>query len=124
MVKLIENIYQYWEEVMEFIKSMGYFILAGLFEIGGGYLIWLWLREGKGITYAILGAFILILYGIVPTLQPASFGRVYAAYGGVFVVLSILWGWGIDKVIPDKFDIIGGIISLFGVLVIMYWPRG
>ncbi len=124
MIKLIENIYQYLEEAMEFLKSMGYFILAGLFEIGGGYLIWLWLREGKGITYAILGAFILILYGIVPTLQPASFGRVYAAYGGVFIVLSILWGWGVEKVIPDKFDIIGGIISLLGVLVIMYWPRG
>lgn len=108
---------------MEFAKSMGYFILAGLFEIGGGYLIWLWLREGKGIAYAAIGAIILILYGIVPTLQPANFGRVYAAYGGVFIVLSILWGWGVDKVMPDKFDIVGGLISLVGVLIIMYWPR-
>lgn len=108
---------------MEFLKSMGYFILAGLFEIGGGYLIWLWLREGKGSIYAIVGAIILTLYGVIPTLQPANFGRVYAAYGGVFIVLSILWGWGIDKVMPDKFDIIGGVISLLGVLVIMYWPR-
>ncbi|MBP2634485.1 MAG: hypothetical protein H6Q72_392 [Firmicutes bacterium] len=108
---------------MEFVKSMGYFILAGLFEIGGGYLIWLWLREGKSISYAIAGAIILTLYGIIPTLQPANFGRVYAAYGGVFIALSILWGWGIDKVVPDKFDIIGGVISLVGVLVIMYWPR-
>lgn len=108
---------------MEFAKSMGYFILAGLFEIGGGYLIWLWLREGKGILYAITGAIILILYGIVPTFQPANFGRVYAAYGGVFIALSILWGWGVDKVMPDKFDIIGGVISLVGVVIIMYWPR-
>ena len=108
---------------MEFLKSIGYFILAGLFEIGGGYLIWLWLREGKGIAYAIIGAIILTLYGVIPTLQTANFGRVYAAYGGVFIVLSILWGWGVDKVIPDKFDIIGGAISLIGVLVIMYWPR-
>lgn len=108
---------------MEFVKSMGYFILAGLFEIGGGYLIWLWLREGKGFAYAIIGAIILTLYGVIPTLQPANFGRVYAAYGGVFIALSILWGWGVDKVIPDKFDIIGGFISFFGVLVIMYWPR-
>lgn len=108
---------------MDFIKSIGYFILAGLFEIGGGYFIWLWVREGKGISYAVFGALILIAYGFIPTLQPANFGRVYAAYGGIFIVLSILWGWGIDKVSPDKFDIIGGLISLVGVLIIMYWPR-
>lgn len=108
---------------MVLLKSIGYFILAGLFEIGGGYLIWLWLREGKGLRYGIFGAAILVLYGVIPTLQPASFGRVYAAYGGIFIVLSILWGWGIDKVSPDKFDIIGGLISLIGVLIIMYWPR-
>lgn len=108
---------------MEFLKSIGYFILAGLFEIGGGYLIWLWLREGKSVYYAMVGAVILVLYGIIPTLQPANFGRVYAAYGGIFIVLSILWGWGVDKVMPDRFDMIGGIISLVGVLIIMYWPR-
>ncbi len=108
---------------MDFVKSIGYFILAGLFEIGGGYFIWLWVREGKGISYAVFGALILIAYGFIPTLQPANFGRVYAAYGGIFIVLSILWGWGIDKVSPDKFDIIGGFISLVGVLIIMYWPR-
>jgi small multidrug resistance family-3 protein len=105
-------------------KSLFYFLLAGLCEIGGGYLIWLWLREGKGLWVAILGAVVLIIYGIIPTLQPAHFGRVYAAYGGVFVVLSILWGWQIDKIAPDKFDIIGGLIALAGVLIIMYWPRG
>ncbi|MDF2569100.1 MAG: hypothetical protein K0R55_704 [Sporomusa sp.] len=108
---------------MEVLKSILYFILAGVCEIGGGYLIWLWLREGKGIMYAVTGAIILIIYGVIPTLQPANFGRVYAAYGGVFIVLSILWGWGVDKVAPDKFDIIGGLISLIGVLIIMYWPR-
>jgi Uncharacterized conserved protein len=108
---------------MEFLKSISYFILAGIFEIGGGYLIWLWLREDRGISYAVLGAIILAFYGIIPTLQPSNFGRVYAAYGGVFVVLSILWGWGVDKVVPDKFDIIGGLVCLLGVLIIMYWPR-
>ena len=70
-------------------KSILLFIIAGICEIGGGYLIWIWLREGKGIWFAVAGAIILILYGIVPTFQPAHFGRVYAAYGGIFVVLSI-----------------------------------
>lgn len=108
---------------MEIAKSIFYFVLAGLLEIGGGYLVWLWLREGKSIWYAAFGAVILVLYGIVPTLQPANFGRVYAAYGGVFIVLSILWGWGIDKKAPDKLDLLGGLIALIGVSIIMYWPR-
>lgn len=105
-------------------KSITYFILAGLCEIGGGYLVWLWLREGKPISYGLFGAVVLVLYGVIPTLQPANFGRVYAAYGGVFIILSILWGWKIDSVTPDRFDMIGGAIALVGVAVIMYWPRG
>ena len=104
--------------------SLFYFVIAGLCEIGGGYLVWLWLREGKNLWVGLVGGLVLFLYGIVPTFQPASFGRVYAAYGGVFVVLSLLWGWQIDKVTPDKFDILGGLIALVGVGVIMYWPRG
>ena len=104
-------------------KSMFYFFLAGLCEIGGGYLVWLWLREHKSPVYGLLGAVVLILYGVVPTLQPAHFGRVYAAYGGVFVVMSILWGWGIDQIRPDRYDLIGGLMCLIGVFVIMYWPR-
>ncbi len=109
---------------MESIKSINYFILAGLFEIGGGYLVWLWLREGKPAWYALMGAVALIIYGIIPTLQPAHFGRVYAAYGGVFIILSILWGWRVDRIAPDKFDLIGGFVALLGVVIIMYWPRG
>jgi small multidrug resistance family-3 protein len=96
---------------------------TGLCEIGGGYLVWLWLREGKSVWLAVLGALVLVLYGIIPTLQPAHFGRVYAAYGGVFIVLSLLWGWKIDGVSPDTYDVIGGLIALLGVCVIMYWPR-
>ena len=111
---------------MEIIKSMLYFILAGIFEIGGGYLIWLWLREGKSILYGVIGAIVLIIYGIIPTLQTsnANFGRVYATYGRIFIVLSILWGWKIDNILPDKFDLIGGGIALLGVIIIMYAPRG
>ncbi len=70
-----------------------------------------------------MGALVLIIYGVVPTLQPAHFGRVYAAYGGVFIVLSILWGWLVDKISPDRYDLIGGVLALGGVMVIMYWPR-
>jgi small multidrug resistance family-3 protein len=76
---------------MPIAMSLAYFLAAGLCEIGGGYLIWVWLREGKSVWLAVLGAVVLVLYGIIPTLQPAHFGRVYAAYGSVFVVLSLLW---------------------------------
>ncbi len=105
-------------------KSLAFFVAAGLCEVGGGYLIWLWLRDGKGGWLASVGAVVLFLYGVIPTFQPAPFGRVYAAYGGVFIVLSILRGWRGDGVVPDRFDLIGGLIALVGVAVIMYWPRG
>lgn len=108
---------------MEIAKSLFYFIVAGLFEIGGGYLVWLALKEDKGSWYLVAGAVVLFLYGIIPTLQEASFGRVYAAYGGIFIVLSILWGWQVDKVVPDMADLVGGAIALVGVLIIMYYPR-
>lgn len=106
------------------IKSLLYFLAAGLCEIGGGYLIWLWLREGRSVWLAVAGALVLVLYGVIPTFQPANFGRVYAAYGGVFIALSILWGWKVDGVTPDRFDLVGGAVALAGVFIIMYWPRG
>lgn len=108
---------------MEIAKSLFFFIVAGFFEIGGGYLVWLALKEDKGPWYLVAGAVVLFLYGIIPTLQEASFGRVYAAYGGIFIVLSILWGWQVDKVVPDMADLVGGAIALVGVLIIMYYPR-
>ena len=91
------------------LLSIFFFILAGLAEIGGGYLVWLYMRDDKSPVYLLAGAIILFLYGIIPTFQPeASFGKVYAAYGGVFIALSILWGWLIDGLRPDTYDIIGG----------------
>jgi small multidrug resistance family-3 protein len=104
-------------------RSVALFLLAGLCEIGGGYLVWQWWRNGAGAAIGLIGAAALILYGIVPTYQPAHFGRVYAAYGGWFVVLSILWGWGVDRIAPDRYDLLGGAICLAGVAVIMYAPR-
>ena len=108
---------------MDIIKSLGLFLLAGLCEIGGGYLVWLWLREGRILLIGILGGVILVLYGVVATLQPANFGRVYAAYGGIFIVMAIFWGWIIDKKTPDRFELIGAFIALIGMVIIMYWPR-
>jgi len=104
-------------------KSFLLFVVAGLCEIGGGYLVWQWWRNGAPWVVGAMGAAVLFLYGIVPTYQPAHFGRVYAAYGGVFVVLSILWGWAADRITPDHYDLVGGLICLVGVAVIMYSPR-
>jgi small multidrug resistance family-3 protein len=104
-------------------ESVGLFLLAGLCEIGGGWLVWQWLREGRGLSWGLAGGLVLILYGIIPTFQPAHFGRVYAAYGGFFIGLSLLWGWILDGNMPDRFDLIGAAVSLGGVFIIMYWPR-
>ncbi|MEH2363406.1 YnfA family protein [Nostoc sp.] len=106
------------------IKSLLYFLWAGLFEIGGGYLIWLWLREGKPFWWGILGGIALVLYGVIATLQSANFGRVYAAYGGVFIAMAMLWGWKVDGITPDRYDLIGGCLALVSVLIIMFAPRG
>lgn len=105
------------------IESALLFILAGLAEIGGGYLVWLWLRENRAWWLGAVGGAVLVLYGVIPTFQQPHFGRVYAAYGGVFVVLSLLWGWWVDGKAPDRFDAVGGALCLLGVAVIMWWPR-
>ncbi len=106
-----------------FVYTILLFILAGIFEIGGGYLFWLWLREGEDITLAFIGTIILFLYGVVPTFQPSYFHRIYATYGGIFVVMSLLWGWIFDKIPPDAYDVIGALVILVGVSIIYYWPR-
>jgi small multidrug resistance family-3 protein len=105
------------------IISFALFFLAALFEIGGGYLVWLWLREKRGLVFGLLGGLTLAIYGIIPTFQPANFGRVYAAYGGVFIVSSLIWGAFVDKKNPDKYEIIGALIALIGVLIMFYIPR-
>ncbi|WP_221568804.1 YnfA family protein [Alkalihalobacillus sp. TS-13] len=106
------------------IQAILLFIIAGLAEIGGGYLFWLWLREGSPYWYGIVGALVLIIYGIVPTFQAfPTFGRVFAAYGGVFIVLALLWGWLIDKKTPDHYDVLGAIVCLIGVSIIIWAPR-
>ncbi|OQM44251.1 hypothetical protein B6A27_17475 [Anoxybacillus sp. UARK-01] len=109
---------------MHMFVAIVLFVLAGLAEIGGGYLVWLWLREDKPMIYGMLGGLLLVLYGIIPTLQQfPNFGRVYAAYGGIFVVLAVLWGWGMDRKVPDSYDWIGMLLCLAGVAVMLWAPR-
>ncbi|MFN3596975.1 MAG: YnfA family protein [Rubricoccaceae bacterium] len=105
------------------LRSALYFVLAGLCEIGGGYLIWLWLREGRSALLLGAGALFLVLYGVIATWQPANFGRVYAAYGGVFIAMAMLWGWQVDGVAPDRYDVLGVALALLGVGIMMYAPR-
>jgi small multidrug resistance family-3 protein len=103
--------------------SLIFFVIAGLCEIGGGYLVWLWLRDGMSWMVGTVGGFVLFLYGIVPTFQPSHFHRIYAAYGGIFIVMALLWGWLLDGIKPDKLDVIGATICIVGVLIIFYMPR-
>ena len=105
------------------LSSLLLFVIAGLLEIGGGYLVWLWLRNDFSWTLGALGGFVLFLYGIVPTFQKTHFHRVYAAYGGVFIVMSVFWGWLIDGIMPDNYDVIGTIVAVIGILIIFYYPR-
>jgi small multidrug resistance family-3 protein len=107
------------------LRSIGLFVLAAVLEIGGAWLIWQAVREHRGAAWAGAGIVALGLYGFVATLQPnADFGRILAAYGGVFVAGSLVWAMILDGYRPDRFDITGAVICLVGVGVIMYAPRG
>ena len=102
---------------------MSLFFAAPIAEISGGYLIWSWIRKKKTIILGLIGGVVLFIYGIIPTLQPANFGRVYAAYGGVFIFSSIIWGALIDRKRPDKYEIVGSLIVILGAAIIYYSPR-
>jgi len=102
-------------------RSIALFIAAAVAEIGGAYLVWLGIKEHKGVAFVALGAMALTAYGVIAAFQPShQFGRVLAAYGGVFIVGSLLWGMGFDGFRPDRADILGAVICLVGVAVIMY----
>jgi small multidrug resistance family-3 protein len=109
---------------MTVVKSVLLFLLAAVAEIGGAWLIWQGVREHRGLLWIGAGIVALGLYGFVATLQPeANFGRILAAYGGVFVAGSLAWGIVADGFRPDRFDYLGAAICLLGVVVIMYAPR-
>ena len=106
------------------LRSVLLFALAAVAEIGGAWLVWQGVREQRGLVPVVLGVVALGAYGFVATLQPsAEFGRVLAAYGGVFVVGSLAWGAALDGFRPDRFDLAGASLCLLGVAVIMYAPR-
>ncbi|MGX6445609.1 YnfA family protein [Neobacillus sp. K501] len=106
------------------VQAIVLFLMAGLAEIGGGYLIWQWLREGRPAYWGLIGGVTLAVYGVIAAFQTfPSFGRVYAAYGGVFIILSVLWGWLVDKKTPDFYDWLGAGICLVGAAVILFAPR-
>jgi small multidrug resistance family-3 protein len=109
---------------MTVTRSILLFLLAAVAEIGGAWLVWQGVREHRGLLWIGAGVIALGLYGFVATLQPdAHFGRILAAYGGVFVAGSLAWGMAVDGFRPDRFDVIGAVICLIGVAVIMYAPR-
>lgn len=110
---------------MTVVKSLLLFAVAALCEIGGAWLVWQAVREQRGWLWAGAGVIALGVYGFVATLQPdADFGRILAAYGGVFVAGSLLWAVVVDRFRPDRYDLIGALVCLIGVAVIMYAPRG
>ncbi len=109
---------------MDVLRSVVLFVLAALAEIGGAWLVWQGVREHRGLRWVGPRVLALGAYGFVATLQPsAEFGRILAAYGGVFVAGSLAWGMVVDGFRPDRFDVLGAAICLLGVAVIMYAPR-
>ncbi|MGI8728898.1 MAG: YnfA family protein [Solirubrobacteraceae bacterium] len=102
-------------------RSIALFLVAAFAEIGGAYLVWVGIKEHKGVVFIALGAMALTAYGVVAAFQPSNeFGRVLAAYGGVFIIGSLLWGVAFDDFHPDRADLLGALICLVGVAVIMY----
>ena len=109
---------------MSVVRSLLLFVLAAIAEIGGAWLVWQGVREHRGLLFAGAGVLALGAYGFVATLQPdPNFGRILAAYGGVFVAGSLGWGMLVDGFHPDRWDVIGALLCLAGVAVIMYAPR-
>ena len=109
---------------MSVARSLALFVLAACAEIGGAWLVWQGVREHRGIVWIGAGIIALGAYGFVATLQEdANFGRILAAYGGIFVAGSIAWGVAVDGFKPDRYDLVGAAVCLLGVAVIMYAPR-
>ena len=109
--------------VLSELKTVGLFALTALAEIAGCYLPYLWLREGKSIWLLIPGALSLIAFVWLLSLHPTAAGRVYAAYGGVYITVAILWLWLVDGIRPSLWDVFGSLVAFSGMAIIMFAPR-
>ncbi len=108
---------------MDALKTLGLFVATALAEIVGCYLPYLWLKQGKSAWLLVPAAASLALFAWLLTLHPTAAGRVYAAYGGVYVGVAILWLWAVDKVAPTRSDWVGVVVCLLGMAIIMFGPR-
>ena len=106
---------------MDVLRTFAIYVAAAIGELGGTYCYWRWLKEHGTWGLAVVGLAALLGYAVVQTLQPESrYGRVYAAYAGVFLVGAMLWGWLIDGKVPDRFDVIGAAVAMVGVVIVLY----
>jgi len=105
------------------LRTLSLFIVAGLCEIGGLYLIWQWVRASKSALWGLSGLIALLVYGLIQTLQVFTFGRAFSAYGGIFITVAMLWGWKVDGQVPDHWDWLGVGLCLFGASLILWGPR-
>ncbi len=109
--------------MLEPIRIVGLFVLAALCEVSGAYLVWQWQRTGKPVLFALFGIIALFIYSLIQTTQAFGFGRTFAAYGGIFILVALLWGWLVDKQIPDRWDWLGITVCLVGVAIMLAAPR-
>lgn len=109
---------------MPLLKMLGLYVLTAIAEIVGCYLVWLWLKQDRSGWLLLPAALSLAAFAGLLTLHPAATGRVYAAYGGVYVATAIAWLWAVDGVRPDRWDVAGSAIALIGMAIIAFAPRG
>ncbi len=112
-----------YEITMPELKTLALFLLTAIAEIVGCYFPYLWLKEGKSIWLLLPAAFSLAIFAWLLSLHPTAAGRVYAAYGGVYIFVAILWLWGIDGIRPTVWDVLGSCVALTGMAIIMFGPR-
>lgn len=105
------------------LRTVGLFLVTALAEIVGCYLPYLWLREGKTVWLLVPGALSLAAFVWLLSLHPTAAGRVYAAYGGVYIFMAIVWLWGVDGIRPSVWDLVGSAVALAGMAIIMFAPR-
>jgi small multidrug resistance family-3 protein len=105
------------------IKTIALFLVTAVAEIVGCYLPYIWLTQGKSVWLLIPAGISLALFAGLLSLHPTAAGRVYAAYGGVYICVAILWLWAVDGVQPTVWDLVGSCLALVGMSIIMFAPR-